>query len=298
MPYVDPAVQGCSVFLYESEAESDSGAGWGGSGAIVAVPSEANPAMMHFYAVSNAHVVARCPVLRTFPTVMAATTLVPDEPWQTHPDGDDVAALYIAALPTRAFWHIPVDMLLTEQDLDLHKIGPGDECLMVGRYIDGHRRQLDRPVVRFGNLAMLPEPVPQQPRGFDQDSFLVDMRSQPGYSGSPVYVYFEADGWRDPLPIAENASAGEKLALRQEQMKQPSSTILGTAWVLGFNWGHLPVFGDVVKNGAEVGRMQVDAGLACVVPAWKVRDLLDQQNFRMEREEADKAIAADSEAEG
>jgi len=54
---------------------------------------------------------------------------------------------------------------------------------MVGRYINQELRQFDRPVARFGNLAMLPEPIHQRERSFEQESFLVDMRSQAGFSG-------------------------------------------------------------------------------------------------------------------
>ena len=193
MPFVFSGLLGSSIFLYGSERDAGEGANWGGSGVLVGIQSEANPSRTHLYAVSNDHVIHTCPVIRLVrvdgdPYVLPGT----DADWCSHPDGDDIAIRSLGAVASREYWWVPDDLLLSQADLDPedrpYQIGPGDECLMVGRYINRELRQFDRPVVRFGNLAMLSEQVYLDNRSFDQESFLVDMRSHAGFSGSPVFV--------------------------------------------------------------------------------------------------------------
>src|SRR6185312_9408503 len=110
---------------------------------------------------------------------------------------DDIAVLPLGATAGKDYEWVAPNELLTERAMtDPWLLGPGDDCFMVGRYINREQRQFDRPVLRFGNLAMLHEPVRQDERNFDQDSFLVEMRSVKGYSGSPVFVYYEGFGPR------------------------------------------------------------------------------------------------------
>src|ERR1700726_772275 len=203
VPYVLPPVLGSSIFLYGSEADAKDGANWGGSGVLVGVPSKSNPSRVHLCAVTNDHVIHQCPVMRLVAT-NGLPYVLPGVNWSPHPDGDDIAICPLGALPERDWWYVPEDLLLRLDNVGPDEVGAGDDCVMVGRYITRDLRQFDRPVVRFGNLAMLPELVRQEERSFDQESFLVDMRSHAGFSGSPVYVYFEEPGWRNLPPLSDD----------------------------------------------------------------------------------------------
>ncbi len=176
---------------------------------------------------------------------------------------------------------------------------------MVGRYINQEHRQFDRPVARFGNLAMLPEPIHQRERSFEQESFLVDMRSQAGFSGSPVFVYYEEPGWRflppleeppEPPELPESAEPAERInhanervewsaartkALQERPVGHHVSGVVSKTWLLGIDWGHLPVWDDVFDlHGRAGGRMRVDSGMAAVVPAWKLIELLNEGGIK------------------
>lgn len=293
VPYLRPHVLGSSVFLYGSESDAEEGADWGGSGVLVGIDSTANRSRVHLYAVTNDHVAKECPVARLVNRRGDAYVLPGARcDWKPHPDGDDIAVRSLGAVPADDYWYISDVTLLSSEDVDSDEVAPGDDCLMVGRYINRRlARQFDRPVVRFGNLAMLPETVYQDKRSFDQESFLVDMRSQAGYSGSPVFVYYEEPGWRNVPPPPDDPHAHaewqqERLAVRE------MSGMMGKTWLLGIDWGHLSIWGDVFDGKRTVGRMEVSSGMAGVVPAWKLRGLLfNEEDLTMAREKAEAQLA-------
>ena len=304
VPFVYPALLGSSIFLYGSERDARDGANWGGSGVLVGIPSRANPSRTHLYAVSNDHVVHSCPVIRLVrvdgdPYVLPGT----DADWRSHPDGDDIAIRSLGAVAGNQFWYLGDDLLLSQEDLNPEdhplQVGPGDDCLMVGRYINQEYRQFDRPVVRFGNLAMLPEHVYQDERSFEQESFLVDMRSQSGFSGSPVFVYYEEPGWRFLPPLRDVPDSGDAVKDADERSKAAQERVVGhdvsgvlsKKWLLGIDWGHLPAWNDVFDGNRQIGRMRVSTGIAAVVPAWKLRDLLNEKGMMMARDKAEEQLA-------
>lgn len=157
--------------------------------------------------------------------------------------------------------------------------------------------------MRFGNLAMMPELINQPKRAFEQESFLVDMRSQAGFSGSPVFVYFESTGWRNLPDLPErlpddsddhdaNVKAIEAniKALEDRVKDRPTSGVMERVWLLGIDWGHLPVWDDVFDGNQNVGRMRVSTGMAGVVPAWKLFDLLHDEEMAMARDKAEEEL--------
>jgi hypothetical protein len=205
-----------------------------------------------------------------------------DSDWIEHPDGDDVAIRPLGALPEREYLYLEPPGLLTEAELQGFGVGPGDDCVMVGRYINHKGEQLDRPVARFGNLAMMPAPAWQPERSFDQLSFLVDMRSHAGFSGSPVFVYYQSIGPRGSYEPGD-APPGYDL------LEQEWSGVIAKMWLLGIDWGHLPVWDEVVdEHKQKIGRVCTNSGIAGVVPAWKLARLLEDQ--RRAREESEREL--------
>jgi hypothetical protein len=300
VPFVHPSLLGSSIFLYGSEDDARAGANWGGSGVLVGIRSKANPSRTHLYAVTNDHVVtqAGCTVVRLVKRD-GEPYVLPDGEWVPHPDGDDLAIRPLGAVADNEYWYVNAGLLLMPRDLGPKAVGPGDDCLMVGRYINQEFEQFDRPVVRFGNLAMLPELVHQRERSFDQESFLVDMRSHAGFSGSPVFVYYEDLGWRDLPELVEPPKTGDAFkdlqaeteALKERVAGRHLSGVMGKHWLLGIEWGHLPVWGDVHDGTGPFARMQVSSGMAGVVPAWKLVELLFQKGVEMARDKAEEQLS-------
>jgi hypothetical protein len=253
MPWIPDEILNCAVYLYRTREEADVGTAPGGTGFLLA---EHGRGGTHVYVVTNEHVSTDFPVVRI--TKRDGTIDVKDldgRAWITPHSRDDLA---IAALDLPSFYaaHFIVRSdLLTPQEMERFKLGPGDNCLMIGRFVKADNRQRDRPVVRFGNIAMMPDLIHQSKRDHDQESFLVDMRSISGFSGSVVVVYYGTVGVRpglDPHPPGGVMHASE---------------VMNKAWVLGIDWGHITIKDD---RGEPL-----HSGLAGVVPAWKVNELLE-----------------------
>lgn len=85
-----------AVYIYRSIAEAKAGERQGGSGFIVAVPSEANFEASFSFVVTNRHVVvkAKTPIVRLNRWDGAVEYLSTEESeWFMHPHGDDVAVI-------------------------------------------------------------------------------------------------------------------------------------------------------------------------------------------------------------
>jgi hypothetical protein len=65
----------------------------------------------------------------------------------------------------------------------------GDEVFMIGRFMARDESGLNAPIARFGHLASSGVEIIKQDRGgFPQESFLVEVHSISGFSGSPIFV--------------------------------------------------------------------------------------------------------------
>lgn len=282
VPYLPPGAVGPAIFLYPTVEQARKREEWGGSGFLVGTRSVANKACVHLYAITNEHVATSCPVIRAYTSrgdVVILDDDHPDRRWTSHPDGDDVSVLYLGPFNEHEYWFVPDWIFLARDDIVPPGPGPGDECFMVGRHVNHDGRQFDRPVVRFGNLAMLPEPIRQRERAFDQESFLVDMRSIAGFSGSPVTVFYERQDWRKEGVWIKHPGHLEQ------------SGVVDKAWLLGVDWGHLSQTEDII-DGAGRHQVKVKSSMAAVVPAWKIKDILDTvEGIVKPREQAEKELA-------
>jgi hypothetical protein len=279
VPRISDQILECVIYLYPSEEDASEGRRAGGTGFLVVVTSESHEDIGYFYAVTNSHVVreGNSPVVRmnTSQGDMAVLMIDADQ-WVHHQDGDDIAVcpLVLSNPDTYRFKAIGTEMFLTRALMRAHDIGPGDEAYMVGRFVSHEGRQRNTPLARFGNISMMPwEPIPHE-RGILQESILVEMRSLSGFSGSPVFV--------EMPPMSP----------------RPGGIVLGHGrgpWLLGVDWAHIAAYEKVKKKIEEGGREKlVDAperlvvkgnsGQMAVVPAWRLQELLDQEELVVRRQ--------------
>ena len=278
MPRINDQILRSIVYLYPSESEAWAGERVGGSGFIAWIESEEPPHGGFYYIITASHVVKEgaSPVAR-FNTPNGATHVISFSPeaWFHHPDGDDVA---IAELPVEEFSRlsltgVPPALFVDHELMTRENLGPGDECFFVGRFA-AHDGGAERnfPTVRFGNLA---SPVTRiaHHRGFKQESFLVEARSLSGYSGSPVFIYTAA---------TVNVNATEVITMASSEM-----------FLLGLDWSHLddyePVLGSDKQTPVDPKEfVRSNSGMMAVVPAWKICELLcDEQMVKLRKETTD-----------
>ena len=224
------------------------------------------------------------------------------EDWEFIPSGDDIAVYpLIMDLSAHQASAIPVHLFIEERELRLKppKIGVGEDAFMVGLFLDHCGTTTNIPSVRFGNVSMLPDPraLIEQENGYLGESYVVDMHSRTGFSGSPVFAYrtFGADLTLDGrhrikgLTVISNGRPGLSQYRDSTRIEEAKATFRSENIFrfLGIHWGQFPEIWPI-KPGKDAERddyVEGYSGMTCVIPAWKIAAFLDQPKFRLPREE-------------
>jgi hypothetical protein len=111
-----------------------------------------------------------------------------DVEWYFHPD----KAVDVAITPwfpeDAAHEPIPASMIMPDDPLKAGGwLGVGDEVMIAGLYTRFHGVVRNWPIIRIGNIAMLPDEKHKTKLG-DAYLYLVEARSTGGLSGSPVFA--------------------------------------------------------------------------------------------------------------
>lgn len=182
-------------FLYPSEGSARAGEDAGGTGFFVAVPSKTFPNQYHHhYAVTNWHVACDgSPVIRVN-RLSGPPEVFPFEPheWSFIPNHHDIAVVPVtlSASTLKVSSMVYESWFLSDKEIKDAEINAGEDVFMLGRFIDYDGVEANCPSMRFGNLSMMAAHVPQPtPSRFAGASYVVDMHSRTGYSGSPVFLY-------------------------------------------------------------------------------------------------------------
>jgi hypothetical protein len=305
MPRIFDEIVECVIYIYDSLSDAQAGERQGGSGFLVGIPFQANPDWVHTYFITNQHAIrsARQPVIRINRKDGKVEYFATEKlKWKAHPEGDDISALPFDAFHEDALTlrFIPLDMFITDSLIKREDVGIGDDTFMVGRFINHEGRQRNAPALRFGNIAMMPIEKIERKDGFQQESFLVEMRSIPGYSGSPVFLY-STHAWTD----FSNRELEEKSKTYIDRIISVSSLDLSRSiaslrpkgpYLLGIDWCHLCTKEFVRENNGEQEPIQErwivrsNSGMAGVIPAWKIRELLDTDELVEARRLEDEAV--------
>jgi len=226
---LDPHYLNCTVYLYPSEKDARDGTRVGGSGFIVGIESRHKPKVYHAI-VTNRHVVDGGNRFVRFNSKLDGDTVImaskPDE-WVIS-SNDDLAVL-TTHLPDPIDWvAIGTDIFLDQScTIGGWPVFPGDEVFFYGRFIQHDGRQRNKPVMRFGNISMLPDESASIDMGTHQQvAFLVECRSLSGFSGSPAFVQL----------------AGTRALHPQYDREKYSGKLIPTKEIrlLGVDCGHFP----------------------------------------------------------
>ena len=258
MPRIARRFLDCVVYIYPDEKSAASDEGFGGSGFVVARRVGAG---YQTFVVTNRHVIEDSldPVVRlnringdtkSFPTNRSW--------WKHHPEGDDLSAyqIEISTQDHKQAW-IWQDGFITHEILDRH-LGLGSDVAMLGRFVGLNGLVTNTPIARFGSIAT-PNPIEERNTfQSNQETFVIDCQSVPGYSGSPVIAFLPTTALAETA--VENSGFGP--------------------WLLGVDWMH---FGNPEKvlskdSGLEDFKPYIkgNSGLMGVIPAWRISTLLEK----------------------
>jgi len=194
------------------------------------------------------------------------TTVVKDvfRQWFFHPtdNNTDVAVVPITPHREMDFVSIPTSMFVNNDVMQEKNIGIGDEVFMTGLFTPAEGSARILPIVRHGNIAMLPEEQIQTELGFI-NVYLVEARSIGGVSGSPVFV-------RETIVVeADPGDGGKKFEFAG----------VGNFHLLGLMHGHWDIResemnSPIVENDRRHG---VNMGIGIVVPASKILETINSE---------------------
>lgn len=174
--------------------------------------------------------------------------------WWYHPTDEKIDVAVIPWAPPKEvdFKYIPTEIFLSDEIISSRNIGSGDEVFMTGLFVHVAGSTRNLPLVRTGNIAMMPnEPIPTG-MGI-MDAYLIEARSIGGLSGSPAFV-------------------GKG----------------GSYYLMGLMHGHWDILptskediGDLDSFGA------VNMGIAIVVPAKKILEVINHPKLTEKRQQQD-----------
>lgn len=190
--------------------------------------------------------------------------------WWYHPteaDTVDVAVTPFVASERMDVECISEKIFTTNDRIQRYGIGVGDEINVVGLFTKFYGSTKHIPIVRTGNVAMMPTDKMPVNRG-ETDVYLVEGRSIGGLSGSPVFVRhtISMDGIAPKTGEFQRISGVSQLHL------------------LGLIRGHW----DLHHGGGDLQQAEaVNMGIALVIPAQKILEVLYHPELVKMREEQD-----------
>jgi hypothetical protein len=170
----------------------------------------------------------------------------------------DVAVMPIYAETDMDIVYTPIQNFVNAKPME-SGIGIGDEIFMVGLFSVAPGKEKIVPIVRHGNIAMLPEEKIQTELGF-ADVYLIEARSIGGLSGSPVFA-------RPPVLLSAELRDGDSV--------EPVVATGGVRF-LGVAHGHWDIREADMNNPhyTQTSLHGVNMGIAIVTPAYKLLETL------------------------
>jgi len=200
------------------------------------------------------------------------------EHWFLHPTDQsaDVAVIQILMDSEADFQAIALEHFGLPERLERLHIGIGDETIITGLFTAVPGTTRNNPIVRHGNIAMMPGEQIQTDLGY-ADVFLVEARSIGGLSGSPVFA-------RHTLSVSvQRQRDGEDDHLFANG---PGVTLLGLMH------GHWDIKESEMNKPSIIHDRQrgVNLGIGIVVPAIKIYETLYSPRLIAMRKEQEKEL--------
>jgi len=301
--------ENCAVYIYGTLEEAKNGDFVGGSGFLVGVPIVEGEIDVQLYVVTNRHVIKKYnrPVIRLNRADGTSSECLDTNKNRWVESGHDDLAVFPLLVEESDYdlVYIHVANFITRESIAKLNIGPGDDVFMVGRFISHEGKQRNAPAVRFGNIAMDAKETMTNEYGKEQETFLVDCRSVPGYSGSPVFVLLDPLLPRPPEFLQPRKFVRSALKAEDDPIDNPRRIDISLPsyhpnvhgpWLLGVDWVHITNCSPILKSDRKTKVtphkwVELNTGMAGVIPAWRLRELLYSPELEMQRKKTAQHIA-------
>ena len=276
VPRIPQEIVDCVHCVFSNPDDAATGACIRGTSFVFAVDSETfGRKKSYYYAVTNRHVVAKGGhVIRINTAGHRAPEIIVIDPieWEYHADGYDIAVSRypLEFADSSLITFIDLEGCATQDHIKKANIGVGDDVFMAGTFVDLEKTMHNQPTVRFGNISSMPIPVINETTNKKVNSYLLDMHSRSGYSGSPVMVF---------------RTRGGNFNRRSPNDAVPESPPI--LYFLGIHWGQFPDELTAKLNGEPV-KIIGHSGMTLVHPAEYILEVLMSEKLRDIRAMKDK----------
>lgn len=161
---------------------------------------------------------------------------------------------------------VEFEVFLTAQGIKDEGVGLADEIFLTGLFRNHVGETRNLPIVRTGTIAAMPE-EPVNTRLGKMDAYLIEARSINGLSGSPVFVYSQ----------------------RARPTAQGNARVLH---LLGLVHGHFDMPEETHERASQAmaPTERLNVGVAIVVPALKILEVLFQPSLQALRQAEEAAL--------
>jgi hypothetical protein len=195
------------------------------------------------------------------------------------PDVDLAAACLTEAVDSNPerwdHWAMPWEMIVPESinGRDPRQVALGDDIFVTGMFYQHHGKYRNSPIVRSGNIAAMPEErivVELGPQNKTREAwvegYLVELHSQQGLSGSPVFVVEARE--RNVLNVIRGA-----VTLFTPRSRQP-------IYLLGLITHHFSGEGKGIQERLGSEKAEINYGIAVSVPHYKIAEFFDSPEIK------------------
>jgi hypothetical protein len=312
MPRIPERITDAVFYLYRNREDALAGRNPGGTGFIVRYNTDwqrgIDDDVGQFYAVTNYHVAGYWPTIR-LNTLDGGVDVIElaSSGWHFIPGKYDVAVTPItldrrihdtAAVGTHMF-------ATSDEDERRGGVALGDDVFMIGLFFDHGGTTANIPSARFGNISMLTDErakIRQTATGYDGVSFVIDMHSRTGFSGSPVFAYRTFGSDLDVSPLGGHEFQDIRIDAEMTMSGSFTRPTKGSIKVhtlfklLGIHWGQFPERWELGQKNdmsearklslaSEGGYVEGFSGMTCVIPAWQIMEVLDLPSLKGPRDD-------------
>ncbi|MBI3475345.1 MAG: hypothetical protein HY010_06410 [Acidobacteria bacterium] len=253
-----------------------------GTGFFVSVASR-DDRFIHVYFVTAKHIaeeLKNVPVYFLVNHVIRGTKVLSGigDRWWLHPTDStaDLAVTPVNMDSEADFMSINVRDFVTPETTRTGDVWVGDEVFVTGLFTPSPGAKKNMPLVRNGNLAMIPNDQIQTNLGY-ADVYLIESRSIGGLSGSPAFV-------RPTI----------RTHVRENEYGKDVEMLGGSASfkLLGLMHGHWEIEESEINNPqiTHVEQRGVNLGIGIVVPAIKIIETLNRPELEKMRNEKDNIL--------